>query len=200
MSFDEVFERRTRQERDITVQQNERAAGISQNLFGGQECMGRPKLWFLHHKSEPAVPQERLFHLRRLIPDDDGRRLRFECGGGRQDVFDERQARGLDPFNQVSLFELSAYLRHMLLRDADVFSMAHGLEVRVPLLDHRLVELVAQMPGSFKQRDARPKPLLLDAVGPRLPALAWARGKQGFTFPWDGWLRGPLRQRATLAI
>lgn len=92
MSFDEVFERRTRQERDITVQQNERAAGISQNLFGGQERMGRPKLWFLHHKSEPAVPQERLFHLRRLIPDDDGRRLRFECGGGRQDVFDERES------------------------------------------------------------------------------------------------------------
>src|SRR5207245_6396549 len=88
----------------------------------------------------------------------------------------------------------------MLLRDADVFSMAHGLEVRVPLLDHRLVELVAQMPGSFKQRDSRPKPLLLDAVGPRLPALAWARGKQGFTFPWDGWLRGPLRQRAALAM
>jgi len=110
------------------------------------------------------------------------------------------QARGLDPFNQVSLFELSAYLRQMLLRDADVFSMAHGLEVRVPLLDHRLVELVASMPGSSKQADSRPKPLLLDAVGPRLPTFVYTRGKQGFTFPWDDWLRGPLRQRATLAM
>ena len=106
----------------------------------------------------------------------------------------------LDPVNQVSLFELSGYMRYMLLRDADIFSMAHGLELRVPLLDHELVELVARLPGEFKRPDRRPKPLLIDAVGERIPARAYQLPKRGFTFPWGAWLRGPLRERASRAV
>jgi asparagine synthase (glutamine-hydrolysing) len=106
------------------------------------------------------------------------------------------EARGLDAVNQVSLFELSAYMRNMLLRDADVFSMAHGLELRVPLLDHQLVEQTVQIPGALKRPDPRPKPLLLDAVGRRLPKLVHHHPKQGFTFPWAAWLRGPMKERA----
>jgi asparagine synthase (glutamine-hydrolysing) len=109
-------------------------------------------------------------------------------------------ARGLDSVNQVSLFELSAYMRNMLLRDADVFSMAHGLELRVPLLDHRLVEQTVQMPGALKRPDPRPKPLLLDAVGSRLPQSVHRHPKQGFTFPWSAWLRGPMKERADRAL
>jgi asparagine synthase (glutamine-hydrolysing) len=112
----------------------------------------------------------------------------------------KERSRGLDAFNRVSLFELTAYLRNMLLRDADVFSMAHGLEIRVPLLDHRLVEEAAALPGELKQPDPRPKPLLLDAVGPRLPRHVHTLPKRGFTFPWAAWLRGPLRQRAADAL
>jgi asparagine synthase (glutamine-hydrolysing) len=110
------------------------------------------------------------------------------------------ESRGLDAVNQVSLFELSAYMRNMLLRDADVFSMAHGLELRVPLLDHRLVEQTVQMAGAFKRPDPRPKPLLLDAVGPRLPSVVHRHPKQGFTFPWTAWLRGPMKERAGRAV
>jgi asparagine synthase (glutamine-hydrolysing) len=110
------------------------------------------------------------------------------------------RASGPDLTNQVSLFEMETYLRHMLLRDADVFSMCHGLELRVPLLDHQVIEQVATLPGSFKQPDPRPKPLLLDAVGPRLPASVWSHPKRGFAFPWDRWLRGPIRQRAEAAV
>lgn len=105
-------------------------------------------------------------------------------------------SRRLDAFNQVSLFEMNGYLRHMLLRDADVFSMAHGLELRVPLLDHRLVEQVAGLPGECKQSERPAKRLLIDAVGPRLPAEVPTRPKRGFTFPWDAWLRGPLQKIA----
>lgn len=103
---------------------------------------------------------------------------------------------GLDPVNQVSALEMSAYMRHMLLRDADVFSMASGVEMRVPLLDERLVELVARLPGSWKRPDPRPKPLLQDAVGDRLPAELSRGPKRGFTFPWGSWLAGPMRDRA----
>jgi asparagine synthase (glutamine-hydrolysing) len=132
-------------------------------------------------------------------------RLPFGCepNNGLQSALADdmlRHSGALDSFNQVSLFELSGYLRHMLLRDADVFSMAHALEVRVPLLDHRLVEQVAALPGKWKRANGRPKPLLLDAVGPRLPAHAYTAPKRGFTFPWDAWLRGPLRERARQAL
>ena len=49
--------------------------------------------------------------------------------------------------NQVSRLELAGYMAHMLLRDSDVFSMANGIEIRVPLLDHELVAAVVRLPG-----------------------------------------------------
>jgi asparagine synthase (glutamine-hydrolysing) len=102
-----------------------------------------------------------------------------------------------DRANQVSGFEMVHYLRSMLLRDADVFSMANSLELRVPLLDHHLVELVMALPGRWKRRHlARAKPLLLDAVGSRMPGGVERSKKRGFTFPWNAWLRGPLRSSA----
>ncbi len=112
----------------------------------------------------------------------------------------EERTRGTDLLNQVASFELHSYLRDMLLRDADVFSMVHGLEVRVPLLDHRLVEQASALPGEWRKADPRPKPLLIDAVGHRLPAEVYQRRKRGFTFPWDAWIRGPWRERAAAAV
>ncbi len=103
---------------------------------------------------------------------------------------------GLDPWNQVSAFELTGYMREMLLRDSDVFSMATGLELRVPLLDHGLVEAAVRLPGAWKRPGSRPKPLLCDAVGPKLSAIPQTAPKRGFTFPWGPWLRGPLAGHA----
>jgi len=97
--------------------------------------------------------------------------------------------------NLVSYFELSAYLRHMLLRDSDVFGMANGLEIRAPLLDHHLVGEAVALPGVWKSPVPYPKPLLVDAVGARFPRQILNRPKRGFTFPWEAWLRGPLRER-----
>ena len=104
-----------------------------------------------------------------------------------------------DPVNAVSRFEICGYMRHMLLRDADVFSMVHALELRVPLLDHRVVELAVTLPGAWKRQDPRPKPLLIDAVGRRLPNATYRAAKRGFTLPWRPWFAGPLRERAERA-
>ena len=102
-------------------------------------------------------------------------------------------ARGqVDPINLYSVLELTNYLRHTLLRDTDAMSMAHGLEVRVPLIDHRLVEQAARIPGSLKLKPGENKPLLT-AVVPNLPSNVTARRKMGFTLPFDTWLRGPLK-------
>jgi asparagine synthase (glutamine-hydrolysing) len=104
-----------------------------------------------------------------------------------------------DPVNQVSRLELQAYMAHMLLRDSDAFSMASALELRVPLLDHELVATAVRLPGRWKRPDPRPKPLLIDAVGPRLPEFVHRLPKKGFTLPWGGWFRGPLRDRGRRA-
>ena len=81
-------------------------------------------------------------------------------------------------------------------------SMAHSLEVRVPLLDHRLVEAVLHLPGDVVLNGAGgPKPLLTEALGDRLPPLVSQRqGKQGFTFPFALWLRGALESRAEAVL
>jgi asparagine synthase (glutamine-hydrolysing) len=94
--------------------------------------------------------------------------------------------------NQVSGLELRVYLQNQLLRDTDVMSMVHSLEVRAPLLDHRLVEFVASVPASIKFA-RRPKDLMLRALGNRLPDEVVARPKRGFLFPFDQWLRSSLR-------
>ena len=98
-------------------------------------------------------------------------------------------------FNWISRAELRTYTHHQLLRDTDVMSMAHSLEVRVPLLDVRLVEWVLRLPAGVKTNHATgPKPLLLAAIGPDLPALVRQRqDKQGFTFPLALWLGGELK-------
>ncbi len=95
-----------------------------------------------------------------------------------------------DLFEWTSRAELSTYTHHQLLRDTDVMSMAHSLEVRVPLLDHVLVERVLRLPSHLKKRGEGPKPLLNAALRNVLPdVIANRRGKQGFTFPFDLWLK-----------
>lgn len=114
--------------------------------------------------------------------------------------FNERQ--GSDTFAWVSRAELRNYTHHQLLRDTDVMSMAHSLEVRVPLLDRQLVSTVLGLPAWVKQLNSRqPKPLLARAMRGLVPDIVLDRqGKQGFTFPFAIWLRGGLADKARTAI
>ncbi len=106
-----------------------------------------------------------------------------------------RAAEGLDRFGQISWLELRSYLVNTLLRDTDAMSMHHSLEVRVPFLDHRLVEFALSLPESAKRRRRAPKSLLVEALGNLLPEEIVARPKRTFTFPWEKWLRNPLKGR-----
>jgi asparagine synthase (glutamine-hydrolysing) len=106
-----------------------------------------------------------------------------------------RQAGRLDSFNSVSCFELQSYMVNTLLRDTDAVSMANSLEVRVPLLDHRLVEFVARLPKRVKYMDGVPKALFVEALSDVLPDEVVGQAKRTFTLPWDLWLRGPLGVR-----
>jgi asparagine synthase (glutamine-hydrolysing) len=89
----------------------------------------------------------------------------------------------------LTRLDISHYLGNQLLRDGDVMSMAHSVEMRVPYLDHRLVERVLSLPARFKLDRKRPKPLLLDTLEGRVPRAVWDRPKMGFTFPMARWMR-----------
>jgi asparagine synthase (glutamine-hydrolysing) len=100
---------------------------------------------------------------------------------------------GLDPVNRVSYLEARCYMLNTLLRDSDFMSMAHGLEIRVPLIDHRLAERVLAMPGPSKLDPNTPKPVLVRALSGQLPDGIVHRPKRGFTLPFERWLREEMK-------
>ena len=110
------------------------------------------------------------------------------------------EAAQLDPFTAVSWLEIRSYLANMLLRDTDTMSMRHSLEVRVPFLDHPLVELTLSLPAPVKNRTGVRKALLIEALGDLLPKEIASQTKRTFTLPWEHWLRGPLRDRVESAL
>lgn len=107
------------------------------------------------------------------------------------------RTRELDPVNRVSYLEARCYMLNTLLRDTDFMSMAHGLEVRVPLIDHSLVEDAFVVSGSAKLSSTLPKPLLVRALGEALPPEIVHRPKRGFTLPFENWLKQSLRQEVS---
>jgi asparagine synthase (glutamine-hydrolysing) len=91
----------------------------------------------------------------------------------------------------VARLESTMYLRQQLLRDADVMSMAHGLELRVPLVDHELAGAVWPDLGAYPSL-LRGKQLLVDVLQQPLPDAVVLRPKQGFTLPFEHWIDGPV--------
>lgn len=101
-------------------------------------------------------------------------------------------AQGYDDIAEVSWLELSQYTLSTLLRDADMMSMAHSLEVRVPFLDHRLVEFLLLVDQRSKYKPGQLKPLLAQAMRNDLPPTVLAGKKRTFSFPYESWLRTGL--------
>ena len=97
-----------------------------------------------------------------------------------------------DDFARISWAELTGYMRRMLLRDADQMSMAVSLEMRVPFLDHELVEYVLGLPAAVKKRYPGVKGLLVEACRDLLPPSVYERPKAGFVLPMKHWMLGPL--------
>lgn len=105
-----------------------------------------------------------------------------------------------DAVQRISHIELNGYLRDTLLRDADVMSMSHSLEIRPVLLDHPLVELVYALPGRHKLRDGRSKDLFVHAAMEYLPQPIRDRKKMGFALPVTGWMGKELRGRIEMLL
>jgi asparagine synthase (glutamine-hydrolysing) len=98
-------------------------------------------------------------------------------------------AHSYDAIGEVSWLELSQYMRSTLLRDTDMMSMAHSLEVRVPFVDHVLIDSILPISGDRKIHKNQHKPLLVDGVGDLLPAEVINHRKHTFTLPFQNWMK-----------
>jgi asparagine synthase (glutamine-hydrolysing) len=150
-------------------------------------------------KDSGSLPDPYYFGRMLFTPDQVSRLLVGQTRPGSQSLWRDwltqsaLQARQLDSFAAVSCLEAESYLVNTLLRDTDSMSMAHSLEVRVPFLDHPLVEFVTHLPQELKLAKGTPKALLVAALEDLLPSEVVHQAKRGFTFPWETWLRGPLK-------
>jgi asparagine synthase (glutamine-hydrolysing) len=100
---------------------------------------------------------------------------------------------GADDFQICSAWEMRTYMADVLLRDSDVFSMAHSLELRVPFVDKVFVDWWWNQPQAFKWEPLRPKSALIDAVADLLPVEVLQRRKQSFTLPLARWMQAELK-------
>ena len=103
---------------------------------------------------------------------------------------------GDSPAEAASDADVQLYLPDDLLVKMDIASMAHSLEVRSPLLDHRVVEFAASLPSRLKLRGLVQKYLLKRTMREMVPAEILGRRKMGFGVPIDSWFRGELREVA----
>lgn len=107
---------------------------------------------------------------------------------------------GLNKMNQASWMEINLYMQNQLLRDADVMSMAHGVEIRVPYLDDDFAELCYSIPAPLKYDLQRPKHLLIKSFEDKLPEAIWNRPKMGFSFPFAEWFAQSSWVKETVAL
>jgi asparagine synthase (glutamine-hydrolysing) len=105
-----------------------------------------------------------------------------------------------DPLSRVQYLDMKTYLVGDILTKVDRASMAHALEVRVPLLDHKLVEWISGLPASFKLHGHEGKYVFKKSLEPYLSNDILYRDKMGFAVPLASWFRGPLRERLNNAL
>jgi asparagine synthase (glutamine-hydrolysing) len=153
------------------------AAGVGQHVLNGS--VQQQKFWQL--AGSDGSPEEVYRISRQLFANGFSANGKLNSDG--------------DVVNKISQLELQGYMANTLLRDTDVMSMAHSLEVRVPFVDVRVVDYATSLPGEWKlsAQNGVPKPLLADAVADLLPRDFLARKKMGFTLPFEKWMQGRLR-------
>jgi asparagine synthase (glutamine-hydrolysing) len=98
-----------------------------------------------------------------------------------------------DTMSARSVEEWRYYTQPVLLRDTDQYSMAVGLELRAPFMDQDVVNFALSLPDDIK-RGSRSKYLLIEAFKDLLPTNVYDRKKQGFTLPWEQWMRHELKE------
>ena len=110
------------------------------------------------------------------------------------------RANTTDPLSRIQYVDMKTYLVDDILVKVDRASMANSLEVRCPLLDHKLMELIAQIPSGLKLHGGQGKYIFKKALERVLPADVLNRRKKGFSVPVAEWFRGELKEFAHEAL
>jgi asparagine synthase (glutamine-hydrolysing) len=164
----------------------------------------RPLRWKFFLRNLSLSPERAYFHDMSLFTPADKARLlspEFRTTLGEHDPFTafaryfERVA-GLDHLSRITYVDLKTYLPNDILVKVDRMAMANSLEVRSPLLDHKVVEFAASVPAGLKFRGTTSKYLVKRYLERSLPASLVHRPKQGFSIPLARWLRSDLREIA----
>jgi len=169
------------------------ATRLPRKIAGRLMSNRRRKEFFSIAKSQPwdVYPV-----LRQVMPVDRIRKLTFlEPGDDEIVSMLKVENKSIEEFpflSQVSLAEYNGYTRQTLLKDMDQMSMASSLEVREPFFDHELVEYVLGVPDELKD-PVYPKKLLIESFAGLIPPEIVNRKKQGFTLPWELWMKRELK-------
>jgi asparagine synthase (glutamine-hydrolysing) len=177
------------------------ALGPLASVWPKGDRLPRPLRWKFFLRNLSLEPESAYFHDMSLFTPADKRALLTEGLRRSLDGHDpsERFARhfdrvhGLDHLNRILYVDLKSYLATDILVKVDRMAMANSLEVRSPLLDHKVIEFAATIPSALKYRGRTSKYLLKRYLDGRVPASAIHRPKMGFSVPLAGWLRGDLR-------
>ncbi len=111
-----------------------------------------------------------------------------------------QQANGTDHLSKILYTDLKLFLPGDILVKVDRMTMANSLEMRSPLLDHKVIEFAARLPSSLKIRNGEKKYLLKEVLRPLVGDEVLARKKHGFTVPLNAWFREELRDMAESSI
>ena len=126
-----------------------------------------------------------------FIPDDISKILDISVSDINEILFNKVPFEPVRKYDeeQAAWFETNLYMQNQLLRDTDVMSMCHALEVRVPFLDEDFQDLASRIHPSIRFNKDQPKKMLIDSFEGLLPTEVWKRKKMGFSFPLQDWMR-----------
>ena len=189
--------------------------GLRRPLFGGLGKLYPKADWaprvFRAKTTFEALARnsvEAYFHSMSLLRDADrsavySEQFKSQLGGyNAREVFTRHAGKADtdDPLALIQYIDTHTYLVGDINTKVDRASMAHSLEVREPLMDHKVVEWLATLPSSLKMRGSESKYLLKKAMEPHLPSEIMYRPKMGFAVPLARWFRGPLKGRVREAL
>jgi asparagine synthase (glutamine-hydrolysing) len=163
---------------------------IPSSLFGAANYFKADrykKISFLTH-NHPLADYLLLRGL--FVPADIAKILDLDVKYINEILFNDNSIPQIGTYNEehAAWFETNLYMQNQLLRDTDVMSMSHGLEVRVPFLDEDFQQLAESISPEIRFNKDQPKKILIDSFKDILPKATWNRPKMGFTFPLQEWM------------
>ena len=166
-------------------------------ILGISDMHSQDKFKKLRFLKEESAIGDYLFNRGYFIPSETARLLALDEKEVASRVFNvpiPEFLTSISAGNKTSYMESSLYMEGQLLKDTDFMSMWHSIEVRVPFLDYDLIKYVQTIKSDLKFGNKQGKFLLIDSFSDVLPQEIWNRKKQGFTFPFDIWMKDNLQQ------